>query len=107
GPENMTPVFETKNVLVCGDVRFTDKSNTHIFKLKDEDSKKIFEAVFFNSLEHKETNGANLNGNGNLNQRNEIKSGNYFDICYSIDKNMWKGREYTKLRIRDIKPSNY
>lgn len=106
GPENMTPVFETKNVLVCGDVRFTDKSNTHIFKLKDEDSKKIFEAVFFNSLEHKETNGANLNGNGNLNQRNEIKSGNYFDICYSIDKNMWKGREYTKLRIRDIKPSN-
>jgi single-stranded-DNA-specific exonuclease len=105
GPENMTPVFITKNVLVTGEVRFTEKSNTHIFKVKDEDSKKTFEAVFFNSLDYRyESNGFGKNGNSN--HRDKITSGNYFDICYSIDKSMWKGKEYTKLRIRDIKPSS-
>ena len=48
GPENMTPVFKTKNVEVVDKVYFTEKSNTHIFKVKDNDSSKKFEAVFFN-----------------------------------------------------------
>jgi len=86
GPENMTPVFVTRNVQVVGEVRFA-KANTHIFRLKDIESKKIFEAVYFNSPELKE----------------KIVAGNFIDICYSIDKSFWNGREYTKLRIRDIK----
>ncbi|MBK6774140.1 MAG: single-stranded-DNA-specific exonuclease RecJ [Ignavibacteria bacterium] len=103
GPENMTPVFKTKNVEV-DKVYFTEKSNTHIFKVKDNDSSKKFEAVFFNSHEYRdmEQNGNPINGKAN---KLIIKEGNNFDICYSIDKNFWKGREYTKLRIRDIKPT--
>ena len=104
GPENMTPVFKTKNVEVVDKVYFTEKSNTHIFKVKDNDSSKKFEAVFFNSHEYRdmEQNGNSVNGKAN---KLIIKEGNNFDICYSIDKNFWKGREYTKLRIRDIKPT--
>lgn len=104
GPENMTPVFKTKNVEVVDKVYFTEKSNTHIFKVKDSDSNKKFEAVFFNSHEYRDTepNGNSKNGKAN---KLIIKEGNNFDICYSIDKNFWKGREYTKLRIRDIKPT--
>ena len=100
----MTPVFKTKNVEVVDKVYFTEKSNTHIFKVRDSDSSKKFEAVFFNSHQYRDTepNGNSENGKAN---NPIIKEGNNFDICYSIDKNFWKGREYTKLRIRDIKPT--
>lgn len=86
GPENMTPVFVTRGVQIIGEVR-NAKSNTHIFKVRDYETKKIFEAVFFNSQEYSE----------------EIKQGNFCDICYSIDKSIWNGREYVKLRIRDLR----
>lgn len=87
GPDSMTPVFITKGVQIIGDVRFTEKANTHIFKVKGSDSGKIFEAVFFNSLDYK----------------GKIIRGNSCDICYSVEKNAWNNREYYKLRIRDIK----
>ena len=86
GPENMTPVFVTKEVQIVGEVRLA-RANTHIFRLKDNESKKIFEAVFFNSLEFSD----------------DIKPGIICDICYSVDKSFWNGRESTKLRIRDMK----
>ncbi|MEO8665760.1 MAG: hypothetical protein ABI462_09710 [Ignavibacteria bacterium] len=85
GPENMAPIFVTRDVQIIGDVRFA-KANTHIFKVRDNDSKKIFESVFFNSLEYKDV----------------IQTGNICDICYSIDRSFWNGRETTKLRIRDM-----
>lgn len=85
GPENMTPVFVTRELQIVGDVRFA-KANTHIFKLRDPSTKKIVEAVFFNSLEY----------------RDLIKTGNYCDVCYSIDRSFWNGREYTKLRVKDL-----
>lgn len=87
GPDSMTPLFITRGVQIIGDVRFTEKANTHIFKVKDPDSGKIFEAVFFNSQEFK----------------GKIARGNYCDICYSVEKNAWNNREYYKLRIRDVK----
>lgn len=90
GPDNMTPVFISKGLQVIGDVRFTVKANTHIFKLKDPVSGKIFEAVFFNSSEYK----------------GRLLRGLYCDIIYSVEKNIWKDKEYQKLRIRDIKIYN-
>lgn len=109
GPENMTPVFKTNNVQIVGDVRFTEKSNTHIFKVYDTESRKDFEAVFFNSLEFKDNGSNGSNGKkeiGEVDESVKIKTGNYVNICYSVDKNIWKGREYTKLRIRDMQPTN-
>lgn len=107
GPENMTPVFMTRNLVVSGTPRFTEKSNTHIFRLKDEESDISFDAVFFNSLEYKAPESNGSAGKSKTNLREKIMEGNYFDVCYSVDKNMWKGREYVKLRIRDIKPTEF
>ncbi|MDQ3194564.1 MAG: DHHA1 domain-containing protein, partial [Bacteroidota bacterium] len=85
GPENMAPVFVTRDVQIIGDVRCV-KSNTHLFKVRDNNTNKVFESVFFNSPEYKDL----------------IQTGNNCDICYSIDRSFWNGRETTKLRIRDM-----
>ena len=54
----MAPVFTTKNVQIVGDIRYA-KGNTHIFKLKENDSNIIFEAMFFSSekLDTRSCNG--------------------------------------------------
>lgn len=89
GPGNTVPVFVTNNLQVVGTVK-NAKSDTKIFKVKDPESKKIFEAVFFLSKDYEE----------------EIKSGNYIDMCYSLEKNIWNGKESIKLRVRDAKLHN-
>ncbi len=96
GPDNMAPVFVTKDLQIIGEVRFTNKANTHIFKVMENDSRKIFESIFFNSPEYRYDEKADPEGIG------KIKTGNYCDICYSVDRSFWNGREYTKLRIRDM-----
>jgi single-stranded-DNA-specific exonuclease len=89
GPGNSVPVFVTRNVQVVGTVK-NAKSDTHIFKVKDPESRKIFEAVFFLSKDYKE----------------EIKTENYIDMCYSVERNLWNGRESIKLRVKDLKFHN-
>jgi single-stranded-DNA-specific exonuclease len=85
GPGNAIPLFQTNNVQIVGTVRKA-KSDTHIFKVRDSASNKMFEAVFFTSKDFE----------------NKINPGEFCDICYSIDKNKWNGRESIKLRIRDM-----
>jgi single-stranded-DNA-specific exonuclease len=85
GPGNSVPVFVTKNVQIVGAVRKA-KSDTHIFKVRDTNTGKMFEAVFFTSKDYED----------------KILTGETCDICYSVDKNMWNGRESIKLRIRDM-----
>ena len=92
----MAPVFVTRDLQIIGEVRFTNKANTHIFKVMENDSKKIFESIFFNSPEYRYDETTDSDGAG------KIKTGNYCDICYSVDRSFWNGREYTKLRIRDM-----
>jgi single-stranded-DNA-specific exonuclease len=89
GPGNSIPVFVTKNVQVVGAVK-NAKSDTHIFKVREAESRKVFDAVFFLSKEYDE----------------EIKTGNNIDICYSLERNLWNGKESIKLRIRDLKVNN-
>lgn len=86
GPENLAPVFVTRDLKIVGDVRKA-KADTHIFRVLEEKSGKFFECVFFNSASYSD----------------EIIPGMYCDICYSIDRNFWNNREYTKLRIRDLR----
>jgi len=89
GPGNSVPVFVTKNVQVVGAVK-NAKSDTHIFKVRDPESRKVYEAVFFLSKDYKE----------------EIKTGNNIDMCYSVERNLWNGKESIKLRVRDLKFHN-
>jgi single-stranded-DNA-specific exonuclease len=88
GPGNSIPIFVTENVQIIGTVK-NAKSDTHIFKVKDPESKRIFDAVFFMSKSFSEI----------------IIPGNYIDICYSIDRSLWNGRESIKLRVKDLKLS--
>ena len=86
GPGNMTPVFKTDNVQIVGDVRYA-KSNTHLFKVRDNESRRVFDTVFFSSADFHE----------------QLTTGTNCRICYSIDKNVWNGNITYKLRIRDVK----
>jgi single-stranded-DNA-specific exonuclease len=85
GPANTTPIFTTKNVQIVGDIRYA-KGNTHIFKLREEESGIIFDAVFFASEAF----------------HDDLVTGRICNICYSIEQNVWNGVTKTKLRIRDI-----
>lgn len=86
GPGNSIPIFVSNDIQVVGSVK-SAKSDTHIFKVRDNESKKIFDAVFFLSKSYADI----------------IKTGNHIDICYSIDRSLWNGRETIKLRIKDLK----
>ena len=86
GPGNMTPIFMTHNVQIIGEVRYA-KSYTHIFKVRDPETKKMFDTIFFSSADY----------------HDRIITGAYCSICYSIDKNVWNNNITYKLRIRDIK----
>ncbi|MBX7043476.1 MAG: single-stranded-DNA-specific exonuclease RecJ [Ignavibacteria bacterium] len=86
GPENLAPVFVTRDLKIVGEVRRA-RADTHIFRVWDPESGKFFECVFFNSAAYSE----------------DIVSGKYCDICYSVDRNFWNNREYMKLRIRDMR----
>ena len=35
----------------------------------------------------------------------KTKDGQIFDICYSIDENIWNGKKNLQLKLRDIKVS--
>lgn len=89
GPGNSVPIFVTDNVQIVGSVK-NAKSDTHIFKVRDSVSKRLFDAIFFLSKDYSDV----------------IKTGNFIDICYSVDRNLWNGRESIKLRIKDLKLHN-
>lgn len=86
GPENMTPLFLTKN-LIGGKIKEMGKDGEHLrISLYDESSKSELSAVAF--------------GMGNLKHDFEYRK---FDAIYSIEENHWKGVNYLQLNIRDVR----
>lgn len=92
GPENMSPVFMSRNVKDFGTGRMVGPSREHL-KLDlyqdQDDVSKVFSAIAFSQADHFDY----------------IKVGNPFDICYSIEMNDFKGKKNLQLNIKDIKPS--
>jgi single-stranded-DNA-specific exonuclease len=89
GPENMTPVFVSRNVSDVGSGRMVGSSGEHL-KLdlcQDSGGLRSFPAIAFNQANHFEY----------------IKGGNPFDICYSLEMNEFRGNKNLQLNIRDIK----
>jgi len=88
GPGNMAPVFVTKNVADNGEGRIVGLSKEHLkLSLVQEDEPfKSYPAIAFQQ--------ANL--------YEYIHSGDYFDICYSIDENSFRGITTLQLNIKDI-----
>jgi single-stranded-DNA-specific exonuclease len=89
GPENMSPVFMSKNVFDTGSGRMVGSSGEHL-KLdlcQDSSTVKSISAIAFNQANHFEY----------------IKGGNPFEICYSIEMNEFRGNRNLQINIRDIK----
>ena len=89
GPENMSPLFVSKNVFDTGTGRMVGSNGEHLkLDLCQESSPmKSVSAIGFNLANHFEY----------------IKARNPFDICYSIEMNEFRGAKNLQLNIRDIK----
>jgi single-stranded-DNA-specific exonuclease len=89
GPENMSPIFMSKNVFDTGSGKMVGSSGEHL-KLdlcQDSSTVKSISAIAFNQANHFEY----------------IKGGNPFDICYSIEMNEFRGNRNLQINIRDIR----
>jgi single-stranded-DNA-specific exonuclease len=89
GPENMAPVFLTENVSDNGSGKPVGMNSEHL-KLSlvhENDPYKVFPAIAFQQ--------------GRL--YNKISGGQGFDICYSLDENVFRGESSIQINIKDIK----
>ena len=89
GPENMSPVFVSRNVFDTGSGRMVGSSGEHL-KLdlcQESAGPKSFSAIAFSQADHFEY----------------IKAGKPFDICYSLEMNEFRGNKNLQLNIKDIK----
>ncbi|MDQ7065778.1 MAG: single-stranded-DNA-specific exonuclease RecJ, partial [candidate division KSB1 bacterium] len=85
GPQNMRPVFYSKNIRVVGTPAIVGSNH---LRFKACQNGKVIDAIGFNlgGLLHR------IRGN-----RTDI------EIAYLLEENEWQGRVYTQLRIKDIR----
>lgn len=91
GPENMSPIFLTKNIVDNGAGRLIGKENEHI-KLKITQETKNQQSI--------DAVGFNLS-----NLYKYTMNNNSFNICYHIDENTFLNQTKLQLIIKDIKPN--
>lgn len=88
GPENMKPVFITKNVKNAGYTKAVGKDEAHLkVHLKD--------ALGF------ETSGIAFK----MGDKVDLVLNETIDICYTIDENEWNGNTTLQLMVKDIRKS--
>ncbi|WP_353132056.1 single-stranded-DNA-specific exonuclease RecJ [Pseudopedobacter sp.] len=85
GPQNMVPVFMTRGVYSYGYGSIV--GNNHLkMSVRQKDSS-VFECIAFGLGDYLE----------------QINRGTPFDICYTIEENVWKDRRSIQLNIKGIK----
>jgi len=89
GPENMAPVFVTKNVADNGEGRIVGVSRDHLklSLIQETDPFRNFPAIAFQQAKVFDF----------------IQSGDFFDICYAVEENSFRGISTLQLNIKDIK----
>lgn len=88
GPQNRNPIFISKRVKDSGYGSKIGVDKTHLrLNLIDENTNKSISSIGF----------------GLAHYFDKIQDSQHFDICYSIDENVWNGRKNLQLKIRDIK----
>jgi len=89
GPDNMKPLFCTRNVYDYGTSKVVGRQQEHIkLELVDSQSSNVMNGIAF----------------GQSAAARYIKSKRSFDIVYTIEENVYKRGE-VQLQIEDIKPS--
>ncbi len=88
GPENMSPIFVTNEVVDTGYGQTVGADNEHLkLYIKDKSTNRSISAIAFRQACHYE----------------RISNNNKFNICYSIEENNYKGKTSIQLKVRDIK----
>ena len=85
GPENMSPVFISKNVYVSGNAALV--GSAHIKMSVMQEGSAAFDCIAFNHGEYLP----------------QLKPGVPFDICYNIEENVWRERRTIQLNIKGIR----
>ena len=85
GPENMSPVFLTKNVYISGVAGLVGES--HLRMVVIQHGSPGFGSIGFNMGEY----------------ASQIKQGEPFDICYTIEENIWQERRAVQLNVKGIR----
>ncbi len=89
GPGNLSPVFETDQVIDTGYVRLVGNNHLKMSVVQLNVNGFPISTIAFQQGE----------------QLEEIKTGQPFDICYHIEENEWNGQKSLQLNIKDIRPS--
>ncbi len=89
GPENMAPVFLTENVSDNGEGKVVGMNGEHLklALVQEEDPFKVFPAIAFQQGD----------------KYSAIANGHGFDICYSIEENVFRGEINLQLNVKDVK----
>lgn len=85
GPQNMTPIFMSKNVFSYGYGSIV--GNNHLKMTIRQPNSALFDCIAFNCGDYLE----------------DINLGKPFDVCYTIDQNVWKDKKSIQLNIKGIK----
>jgi single-stranded-DNA-specific exonuclease len=89
GPGNMSPVFETDNVVDAGKAKIVGNNHLKLEVFQRDVRSEPISAIAFQQGEGFEY----------------IRDGNPFNICYHIEENEWNGKKSFQLNIKDIKPA--
>jgi single-stranded-DNA-specific exonuclease len=88
GPENMSPVFLSKNVYVSGNAGLV--GGNHIKMAIMQPGSAAFSCIAFNQAQ----------------LLPKLKPGVPFDVCYSIEENVWREQRTIQLNIKAIRFSD-
>lgn len=86
GPENMSPVFLTKNIENTGFAEIIGHDKTHLKLILNQDNSKKIKAIGF----------------GMANKLDKIKDKSSFDALYCIIENEFKGNVTLQLHLKDL-----
>lgn len=87
GPENMTPVFMSKNVVDSGYAKTLGNDDEHLKVFVKQNGSPNFNAIGF----------------GLGKKINIVKNNNPFDAVYVVEENEWNGNVSLQLQLRDIR----
>ncbi len=85
GPQNMAPIFISKNVKLYGQANVV--GNNHLKINVSQNKSAIFSCIGFNLAHFAESLNTGIN----------------FDICYTLEENLWNQKRSIQLNIKGIK----
>ncbi len=90
GPENMAPVFVARNLIAGPSSKLVGANGEHIKMEVSQNGGAGIAAIAFNQSHNSDV----------------LQNGTQFDICFTIEENVFRGNTSLQLNVKDIKKSN-